>query len=338
MLKIKIRHKHKGAALIMALLLTALAAVVATRIALHQSAAITQNRLIVDYQRGQSALRAAHDQTSIALLRLANLNKIDHKIVRLTPEQSKSETKIFGITVENHIIDTGQFFNINLLNSQNSQNSQIISATNGFRNFLQTQDKTITPDMAQTLITNIKEWIGTNRNDDLEKQYLALHPPIRPAHRPMADISTLRAVLGFTAKRYTTLNPTAQPVLIALPVLSHNNQPIGCNINSVKNMAVLLACGFNEVDAERLISCQPSGPFINANDLKKKCYIQTMPPSAGFTSQFFLLTSCAKMPGQETEPCLQSLLFLDTEKTPLQIDTIWQRLNATMLPTGPTPT
>ena len=333
--KINNSRKNKGAALIMALLLTALAAVVATRIALHQSAAITQNRLIVDHQRAQSALHAAHDQASSALLRLANLNKIDHKIVRLTPEQSKSETKIFGITVENHIIDTGQFFNINLLNSQNSQN---ISATNGFRNFLQTQDKTISPDIAQTLITNLKEWIGTNRNDDLEKQYLALHPPIRPAHRPMADIGTLRAVLGFTAKRYTTLNPTAQPVLIALPVLSKSNQPIGCNINSVKNMAVLLACGFNEADAERLISCQPSGPFINASDLKQKCYIQTIPPSAGFTSQFFLLTSCAKMPGQETSPCLQSLLFLDTEKTPLQIDTIWQRLNATMLPTGPTPT
>jgi general secretion pathway protein K len=319
---ILLRYKRqKGAALITAILITALAAMIATRLAWDTQHLINQRYLVKSHQSINNALLAARTLESAKLLQLAHSNKANQYAINAIPKNMRHDNvDILGYKIKSTLEDAKARFNINHISKQGDKASSYIN----FADALTLGDRSLNTDSARALASEIANWSSAIHDTNLDSYYEKKGLGYAPAHQPFIDSSSLIMLKGFNAKIVAALRPH----LIALPTSRC------ANFNSVTDPFVLKACGLSDQQIAAAVSCKMEHTFTSAKQVLD-CIGKSDSGSGtniDFATKYFLLTSCAVDPDSATSPCLQSLLFLSTSANGLEISVLWQRGNATMLP------
>lgn len=309
----QLNKRQRGAALITAILITALAAMIATRLAWNTQHIINQRYLVTAHEKTNNALIAARNLEAAKLLLLAHNN--NNTINKIPTEMQHDTANILGHKIKSTLIDAESRFNINYLNDNTSF---------AFSEALSLAGDGMDIQKARALTKEITNWSNPQPNAAFDSYYEKQGLGYIPAHQPFIDSSSLIMLKGFNAALVTMLRPH----LIALP------SSVCANFNSVSDPLVLKACGLSDNQVSAAAGCRMETVFKNTSDLLQ-CIGASNDKSSnikiGTSSTFFLLTSCSAPSDSSTSQCLQSLLSLQAYADNLQINVLWQRGNATML-------
>lgn len=308
------KRNQRGAALITAILITALAAMIATRLAWQSQHLINQRELASRQQQTLDVLLAARNLMAAKLIVYANSQPDHITIYKLTKKMQYDSVKILDTQVDSTLYDALGRFNVNHVSRANYPNfgnmlSQISDSSDVQRN--------------RKLALSVAKWISPIPDAAFDMDYQQHKSGYLPPHQPIIDSSSLYMLFGFSQKLLAKLRPN----LIALP-----ETRLSVNVNSVRNPKILLACGFNNQQIQQIASCQ-NQIVTGAGDLQRCMGLQQAGNfDVGYSSEYFILTSCAKVSSVDEPKCLQSLLYLHPEANQIQVSVLWQRMNATMLP------
>jgi general secretion pathway protein K len=298
--KIIKNFNQRGTALISALLITAIAALLATTTLLSSRLLIHQTNLSVTNDQLYEYLLGANDWAKMVILNNINLKIVSSLDVTLG--QAHVKAKIYA---------QQGLYNINNL-------EQPANEVN-FVRLLRAVAPTMSLEKANALAQAVNAWISNQPIND--EAYLQLQPPYRPAHRWLTVVSELRAVLGMDARTYQALLPN----ITALPVAQNS-----IDINYAP-MAVLftLSDKMTASQAQSIHECRDkNGFFSTVNDFLKTCGSASTNIIGGFTTEehYYLLRATAAQGSQQL--VLTSLLtrFFDVHGTQ-QVKIIWQQLN-----------
>lgn len=303
-------RKSRGAALISALFVTAIAAMLATAMAVNQRLLISQSELMVTSNQAYLDLQGIQDWAIAEIT--AYTKKVRQKqkaiINKKFGPMKFNDAKLTGI-----IIDEQGRFNINSLAKSANQPQ--------FVELIQAVDHRVSKDQAFSLAKAVTEWLTKGGDDDY---YFQQSPPYRAAHRQMIMVSELRAVQGFNAKLYSELHP----YLTAIP-LKDKLVPININTASAEVIATLLP-KFNLEQAKVIVSCrQQYGGFINLNNFNNVCLkplgLKNL-KNVSTSSNYFILQSQANLNHQQI--ILTSFLVTAIDKKDkINVRIAWQSLN-----------
>ncbi len=256
------RNRQHASALLMALFITAIAAIMATaviykfRILVHLATLNTVSSQSYLYLVG--VMDQAENDISLYANSWAQNPQADAPNLTV-PKQIGPQT-FNTVSLEATITDAQGLYNINNLASPNNQLS--------FISLLRYVLPKMTQQQATELAEYITDWLAPgNASDQL---YARLSPPYRAAHRPMQDISELRQVAGVTPEIYMALSP----YIVALP--SQDDQALQTtpiNINSAPP-AVLLTLSplMTLAKAQSLYECRRGhGVFFSTADYNRIC-------------------------------------------------------------------
>jgi len=215
--------QQRGVALVTALLVVAIATVAAIAMASRQQLDIRRTGSLLHGEQAWAYAVGAENWAVVVLRR----DREDSKIDTLGEDWSTQPPVSFveGGSIIGRLIDLQSRFNVNNLVSGGGAN---VGNIDYYKRLLRLLD--LEEELAEALV----DWIDTDINvrfpDGAEDEnYLLLETPYRVSNRPLADISELRLVKGYTAEVVARL----QPYLVALP------EPTPININTAD--AVLLA-------------------------------------------------------------------------------------------------
>lgn len=249
-----IRHKTAGTALIMALFITALAAIVATAILFHLHVVIFQ-----------SAMQQSRNQ----LLREANGILIEVS-GSLKPKTTKTLQlpQIIKLPINKRgKLTNGDLFSWSLTSANNLFNLNALQTSvmqPYFARLLMTLNSAISQQEATQLATNVTAWQTNQGNQDY---YLKQRPPYVASQQPMVDKSELRLVQGFNQKIYNEI----VDYVTALPV---SFMKMDVNALIPANIPVLQAMnpGLSKSVAADIVSCVQAAPaFITLAAFNQAC-------------------------------------------------------------------
>ena len=258
---------QRGSALLVALLITAIAAVLASK--------NMEDGLFLYHQSAQHLRMQQARQLSVGLedWAITVLEKDPDLWDRELPP-----TEIPGGLIQGRLSELSGRFNINSLVDNRGQVN--VTAYERFKRLLESLK--IAPAIADQVIDRIDR-DGTPRALGAEDGlYLNLQPPQLPANLPFAHRSELLLLPAMTIERYSRL----QPYVYAAPV---NDTAI--NINTAPATVLMsLAPGLTAQIAEQIIGQRGDG-FANYIELMQLGFMQEVPLAAegiGFSSEFFL--------------------------------------------------
>lgn len=215
--------QQRGVALVTALLVVAIATVAAVAMVSRQQLDIRRTGSLLHGEQAWAYVVGAENWAVVVLRR----DREDSKIDTLGEAWSTQPPVSFveGGSIIGRLIDLQGRFNVNNLVSGGGANVDNIDYYKRLLRLL---------DLEEELADALVDWIDADINvrfpDGAEDEnYLLLETPYRVSNRPLADISELRLVKGYTAEVVATL----QPYLVALP------EPTPINVNTAD--AVLLA-------------------------------------------------------------------------------------------------
>ncbi len=309
----KHQAKHRGSALITALMITAVVAALATLIFLRQAISIRELTLITNADRATQYLEGStlwaknllREDTKKALTNNKPLIETFPKILKPIPYK--------GATISAVLIDQQGLFNINSLT--------IIKNGASFIRLLQNIDPKINIDTAQQLVSNIHNWLTASNADDI---YTKKQPPYLAAHQLMTSISELRLIAGFNANLYQKLFP----YITALPTSDNK-----ININSAPAIILTtLADNLTLSEAQAIIATRHEKPFQQLSDFTN--YLKTLNINITKTSNltmsdsnYFLLHSQAKIANQTINQYTLLQRTADKTKNKVTISVLAQTLN-----------
>ncbi len=277
--------KEYGAALIVALFVTALVAI---------SAIVMIERLRMDTRRTELILNdnqatlAAQGSVSWAMDQLINdwNLKQPNKVIDRTPIVSPVN-EINGAKISSTIEDAQGKLNLNNLSDPAFQAV--------FIRLVQLVAPDVSTGIAQAITAGIVDWItlGIN-NSKFDQYYATINPPYRSAHHFMVSVSELRLIQGMTAKLYEKLLPYVT-VLPNKTKFNINSVPIPVLMSFGSSITLDTAKSFNTLCART-----PLGNLdllVNFPAIKNAPIAQT-----GFTvsSDFFLVTTRVTIGNQQT--------------------------------------
>lgn len=282
-------HKRQiGAALISAIFITAIAAILATAIAVEQRYLIHNTELILTSDQAYLDLQGMQDWA----VQLITNYEIKAKQKRLQakdiPFNKKFGPKKFKQAVLTGIIKDQQgLFNLNNLVLPTNQLRFVI--------LLQAVDLDLSKQQALDLARAVTAWITKNSVDNY---YLNLKPPYRAAHQQLVNINALSAIRGFTTKLVLAL----KPYVTALPLLGNSMIPV--NINTAPAPVLMtLSPTITPVKAKAIVACRKQrGYFQNLSAFDAACLKPLGLPNltkVGTDSRYFLLRSQATMDHQQ---------------------------------------
>lgn len=243
------RLGERGAAVVVAMGVVALATMAATAILVTQSMWSRRAELTADYRQAQELVQAGSDWARALLGDDRRAGSIDHLgepwASRLPP-----------IAVENgelvgSIVDQQGLFNLNNLVSDGKLN---VTQLARFRRLLAMEG------LPASLAEALADWIDADnqpqpQNGAEDEYYLALDPPYRSANRPMIDVDELALVRGFDVGVRARLAPfvTALPGVTAINV---NTAPA--------EVLAALAEGLN-LDTARMLVARRNNTYYRAS-------------------------------------------------------------------------
>lgn len=275
---------QKGAAIIVALFVTALVAAAAVAMI---------ERLRIDIRRSELILndRKAHlyAQGSIAwAMEQLNANlrqKKPGKLIDILPLHSPINV-IDNITVYSEITDQESLFNINNLTDPETHS--------GFIQLVHAVDPSINADDVKNLITAIRDWISpSGTNNQLDNYYAKQIPAYVAPHRLMVSISELRLVKDVTPKLYAKLSP----FLTVLP------EATAINVNTAPPQVLMSLSPTLSLDAVlTIINYRQQHPFVTPEnflqfDVVKNHHI--VDKKITTLSSYFLVKTNVKVDNQE---------------------------------------
>lgn len=301
------QRKHNGGALISALFITAIAAIIATAMAVQQRLMIHESELVM--------------RSDQAYLNLRLMQKAAEMMVKKQASQWRGEKKLPDVTINNLSIsgtidDEQGKFNINDLFYPANQSRFIV--------LLQAVVQGISLQESNRIAKAMTAWMTNNSQDPY---YLSLHPPYRSSQTVMANISELRLIAGITPDIYTAL----EPYVTALPIVKSTQKtalasPI--NINSALPPVLLtLDPTLTLSQAQRLFQCRKSqGGFSDLKTFITQCGAQTgitVLNDAVTTSHYFLVRARGESDHHTVQ--LTSLLVTQPQKNnKLNVRVVWQ--------------
>lgn len=216
-------RRQRGVALVTALLVVAIATVAAIAMASRQQLDIRRTGSLLHGEQAWAYVLGAENWATVVLRR----DREDSQIDTLEEDWSTQPPVSFveGGSIIGRLIDLQGRFNVNNLVSGGGASVENIDY---YKRLLRLLD--LDEGLADALVDWIDDDINVRFPDGAEDEnYLLLETPYRVANRPLADISELRLVKGYTTEVVAKL----QPYLVALP------EPTPINVNTAD--ALLLA-------------------------------------------------------------------------------------------------
>jgi general secretion pathway protein K len=250
------RHRQRGAALITAVLIVALAATTAGMMLQRQSATLNQAALVMTRAQADLYSRAGIDWArAVVALDQRSAGSVDHL-------GEAWASPMLGLPVEGAVIggslmDAQARFNLNNLVNGNTRSEPDVAALKRLLTGLQ-----LSPDLAEAVV----DWIDA---DDVpagsggaeDAYYLALAQPYRAANQPLAQVEELLRVKGFDARTFAKL----QPYVTALP----GRTLVNANTAALPVLAALLPEAPEE-EARKLLVARATKPFASLEDLRSR--------------------------------------------------------------------
>jgi len=240
-----VENNQRGAALIMALFITALVAAAAVAMIDRLHVDIRRTELILATTRAnflaQGSIMWAIDQLNNDWL-LQQPQKIVDRMPITSPTNHVGDAEISSV-----ITDAQGYFNINNIINP--------ALRYDFIHLLNLIAPELTPEQAQEIMFAVADWISpsSNSNKDFNQYYNKLNPSYRVPHRLMTSVSELRLVKGITPRLFAKLSP----YLIALP------QETPLNINSASTLVLATLSPALTLDtAKSMMSFRQSTPFL----------------------------------------------------------------------------
>ena len=232
------RHAQRGVALLLALLVVALAALIATRLFGVTAAGISRGDSQARLQEAYLLAQGMEDFALVLLKRdLDNGDGIDTRSDQWA--RTLPPLPVPGGQVGGALVDLDGRFNLNTL-VRNGARDPVAQAR--FGRLLAALE------LPPALLDAISDWIDSDNQpsqqgaEDLD--YLRADPPYRAGNRPFVHVSELRRVKGIDDKVYQRLAPEVS----ALPL------DVGLNINTMSAAGMMsLADGISLDLAKRLI-------------------------------------------------------------------------------------
>lgn len=202
-----VNRGQRGAAVILAMGVVALAAVAATAIMVSQSVWSRQNQLSNEYVQAQVMVQAGADWVRAVLSDDRRMGDIDH--LGEPWAQQMPVMPIENGQLAGQIHDQQGLFNLNnLVQDGKISPSQLAS----FKRLLALLS------LPAVLADSLADWIDADnvpqpQNGAEDEYYLALSPPYVAANRPLTDVAELAQVRGFDSVALARLSPfvTALP-------------------------------------------------------------------------------------------------------------------------------
>jgi general secretion pathway protein K len=272
------RYQH-GVALITALLVVALATIAAVSMATRQQLDIRRTGSLLHGEQAYSYVLGAESWAQVVLardLRESAIDTLEEDWSTQPPVSVVEGGSIFG-----RIIDLQGRFNVNNLVAGGDPDNDAIER---FKRLLQLLE------LDETLADPLIDWIDADIDvrfpDGAEDEtYLLLDTPYRAANQPLADISELRLVKGYSAEVLEKL----RPFIVALPeVTSINVNTAGAEVLST------IAEDLSTSDGEALVEARGEEGFESVDSILQDTTLagKNVPAaSLSVTSQWFLMVS-----------------------------------------------
>ena len=277
--------KQAGAAIIVALFVTALVAIAAVAMIERLRIDLYRTNLLFNDNRG-----SLYAEGSIAWAK-EQLNKNwrekkPNKIVDETPISSPEDT-IDDVTIRTSIFDQEGLFNLN-----NLTNGEYMA---DFARLIRIVAPETTTETAKDLSLAVRDWISPGAiKTSFDEFYFKQNPPYRAPHRLMVSVSELRLVKGMTADLYNALAPyvTALPEITKINV---NNAPWAVIMSLNPTMTRESA---NAIEKKRKNSpFQTTQLFLQEDVVKNNAVPEA---KISVTSSYFLVKTNVKVLNQET--------------------------------------
>lgn len=299
-------HKQFGAAIILALFVTALVAAAAVAMITRLQSDIRRTELMLQAQQVDFYARGS---VAWAMDELRNdwiKQKPNHLIDR-TPIQSSN--KIHNMTIRSTIYDAQGNFNINNLTDPSYQTL--------FLTLLKIVSPNLSTDQTKNNLNAILDWISVGMRDSVfDEYYTRQHPSYRSAHRLMFSISELRLIRGITPELFNQL----EPFVTALPEVT----PININ-NATLPVIMSLSPNITIASAHTILARCQRLPFISTDSLMNWDIIKNNAINSAqvtVSSHYFLVKT--QITVGEATYLIYTLLQRTSDKSNPTMNILWQ--------------
>lgn len=240
-------ERQRGVALIGAVLVVSLVAVIATAMLREQHFAVRRTGNLIHGEQAYAYALGAETWARVILRRDAEEGSVDHLdedwAVILPP------IAVEGGIIEGRILDQQGRFNLN--NLVDAQGKAQDGPINQYRRLLELLD--LDPDLADALV----DWMDADEQTRFphgaeDDRYLSRLPPYRAANRPLADVTELRLIEGYSEAVLEQLLPQ----VAALP----GGTAVNVNTASAEVLASLSE-QTQLTDGEQLVEQRQDEPF-----------------------------------------------------------------------------
>lgn len=301
--------RHRGAAILVAMLIVALAAAAAVSLLRQQDLALRQLTTARDYEQATWVLKGGAQWARSILMQDARSSNVDHGGEMWAT--GLPSTEIEQGTVAGEIIDQQALFNVNNLAPDGKANAVNIAV---FKRLLQAIN------LDANLAEAIADWIDTD-NETLSREsaedayYLQLAVPHRAANQPVLEIGELLRVRGVDEQVLAQLRRFAT----ALP----RRTPVNVNL-APPEVLVAVVQGLTLAEAQALAGSRGTTPFRTMDDFRARLPRRAFQWEEGelsIESQFFLVKGRATVGKADVR--MEALL--QREKTAMP-KILWQRM------------
>jgi general secretion pathway protein K len=299
----------RGAALITAMLIVALATIAAVGMASRQRVSIHRAENILLADQAYLYLQGV-ESWALGVLQEDALNSTIDTLAEPwslgIPVEAIQNGRVSG-TLE----DLQARFNLNNMVTNGVANNFEIQRMKRLLVILQ-----LDPSLAESIV----DWIDSDSQNSFpngaeDDYYTALEQPYRAANRPMTHVSELRLIKGITDEVYKKMEPFLSTVPEKVPV----------NVNTAsREVLATLAEGMNLSGAESLIATRETQPFTDTNRLlQHQAFAGIEIDGAGISlsSSYFLLRGETNL--GRSHQVLSSVI----RRTPNLFPVVWQRFS-----------
>lgn len=240
-----------GVALIMALLVVALVAALASTLVARQDLWLRQVETHRDLAQARQFVSAGIDWARAVLVEDARVSDIDHAgepwATRLPAMPAE------GGQISGELVDEQARWNLNNLFRGGRVSETDVAVFRRLLTLLR-----LPPDLAASLADWLDSDDQTNPAGAEDAYYLRLDPPYRAANRPISDVDSLLRVKGFGREEVNRLRPH----ITALP----EHVPVNLNTADTTVLSAVLGT-LSPADIRQIIDERDRAPFRDAADL-----------------------------------------------------------------------
>lgn len=319
-------HKTRGTALISAIFITALAAMIATALAVESELTIHDATYVMNGDAAYLALQYGEAIAKSAVKdyvmqwSIGSQQPVTAEIKALP--MKLPTIMIDGLPVKITLENAQGKFNLNdLVYSQNQQNFVIL---------LRTVVPTLHSEEASAIAGSITAWMLTGSDNPY---YAAQQLPYKSSKNQFTSVTELRLIRGVTPSIYQALLPYVTVIPIQMPKETINDSQQEAQLTPIDFNAaeapVLMAInpGLTITQAQGLVDCRKTqGAFLNTQDFINQCVTPSgVTNLTEVTAQSRYFDVHIETTVNHTTVCINSLIMTSiTKNNTLKLIKIWQ--------------